>query len=238
MMLLVGLTCSHNIVQENSFSFLTWPPGGAAGFYPCEPSRMQERGARRKTRLLYSVPRSDFQHFFHILIIVIESLYVLTRWKGNTQNNDHQPLDHWKYLASCTLPDPNPLQSSSLQRLGAPSNSRLRSCPNFQHILRFIPQPQQSFLDTNYHLSQTSSTGYFCRPHSYQASGHAVSSRSLASDTLGEPTSASAQPTAIPWKNVTNSPSVLIFFLIREQPANPSEYIFFRYLCGLSSWRL
>ena len=172
---------------ENSFSFLTHGLlVGQLGFIHVSHQECKKEEPEGKPDYFTLFPEVTSQHFFHILIIVIESLYVLTRWKGNTQNNDHQPLGSLKISQILHPSDPNPLQSSSLQRLGAPSNSRLRSCPNFQHILRFIPQPQQSFPGHKLPFESNLFTGYFCRPHAI-ASSRAVSSRSLASDTLGEP---------------------------------------------------
>ena len=63
---------THTILSREFLQFLDrWPPGRAAGFYPCEPSRMQERGTGKKASLLYSVPRTDIPTFSHILIMVI-----------------------------------------------------------------------------------------------------------------------------------------------------------------------
>lgn len=82
---------------ENSFSFLTH--GLLVGqlglsMWAIKNARKEEPEGKPDYFTLF--PEVTSQHFFHILIIVIESLYVLTRWKGNTQNNDHQPLGSLK----------------------------------------------------------------------------------------------------------------------------------------------
>ena len=84
----------HTILSRKFLQVLdAWSPGGAAGFYSCEPSRMQERGMRKKASLFYSVPRSDFPTFLpHSHHCNLVTTYILTQGEGNTQNNEHQDL--------------------------------------------------------------------------------------------------------------------------------------------------
>ena len=160
------------------------------GFIHVSHQECKKEEPERKLDYFTLFPEVTSQHFIHILIIVIESLCM--SWFDGKEIHKIMITNiwhHWKHLRSCTL-QPPPCYCPHLYNdfvLLAIQDSDpvllLSSIfPNSSHNL------SKASLDTNYHLSQAFSTevGCFCRPYS-TASSCAVSSRSLASDTLGEP---------------------------------------------------